>query len=500
MKSEKEPLYSHNDFVFEAKKITLEEQFDRPVNLAVSDGAKQKETGKTNPKLTSDSTFTKPISHYKQLPYSDGPNTQMPVKPINDRLVCEVAKTSMLRRYFAKWRSETKPPIKHTKKLNVFIGNLKNYQQEAIQSSQSPGRESRSQNPSELFTNRYKSQKLIINTQRSKIEEQNRIISELKLGIIREDLLKSIENTKIDIRDIFSNCSEKLLTAAPLLRAPEERKNLMILSQKAPKTIQKMQQRAIERAQYREIILERKKLIEETRQKLLAEAIEKKRVLEEEEKEHNLRAINEQRKKELLRQKRRLERKQEFERKYSKAQRFYNTALTRQCLRKLFSNYAKAKENYTLAKEFYLHKQKTWIFKAWLGYVETKFETKYTVADAHFARKALANAFDKLKLNKLESVRSMQVAEDIYDFRLTCNTFTNWHRFVCKQVMLESKRTAISLKHYNRKLLFQCFYQWRSLPVVIQLEEAKEEKKRKWREKVWDILPDYRPSEEAAHF
>lgn len=302
----------------------------------------------------------------------------------------------MLRRYFEKWRRKTKTLSNHTEKLNVFIGKLKDYQQGATESPRE--RKSHTKTTCELFKNRYKSQKHIINTQRSKIEEQTRIISELKLGIIREDLLKSIESTKINIRDIFNNCSQKLLTVAPLLRAAEERETMMILSQKAPKTIQKMHQRAIERAQYREIILERKRLIEETRQKLLAEAIEKKKAMEEEETKRNLRAINEQRKIELMRQKLRLEKKQEFERKYSKAQRFYNTALTRQCFRKLFSNYRKAKENCTLAKEYHLHRQKTWIFKAWQGYVTAKFETKFQVADVHFARKSLANAFDQLKL------------------------------------------------------------------------------------------------------
>lgn len=52
------------------------------------------------------------------------------------------------------------------------------------------------------------------------------------------------------------------------------------------------------------------------------------------------------------------------------------------------------------------------------------------------------------------------------------------------------------LSEFCRRLLFQYFYQWRSLPVVIQLEKAKEAKKRKWREKVWEILPDFQPSEE----
>lgn len=44
------------------------------------------------------------------------------------------------------------------------------------------------------------------------------------------------------------------------------------------------------------------------------------------------------------------------------------------------------------------------------------------------------------------------------------------------------------------RILFQYFYQWKTLPAVLQLERAKEEQRKKWREKVREILPDYRLS------
>lgn len=46
---------------------------------------------------------------------------------------------------------------------------------------------------------------------------------------------------------------------------------------------------------------------------------------------------------------------------------------------------------------------------------------------------------------------------------------------------------------FIRRTLIHYYYQWKSLPAVIQLEKVKEEKKRKWREKVWEILPNYDP-------
>ncbi|KAJ8928029.1 hypothetical protein NQ314_019440 [Rhamnusium bicolor] len=90
----------------------------------------------------------------------------------------------------------------------------------------------------------------------------------------------------------------------------------------------------------------------------------------------------------------------------------------------------------------------------------------------------------------------MQVAEDFFDFRLTSNTFIHWHRYMCTQIILQHKQIKIADIHYNRRMLFHYFYLWRSLPAVIQLEKAKELKKQKWREKVWEILPDYKPPED----
>lgn len=311
-----------------------------------------------------------------------------------------------LRKYFTKWKKTAKKKDlivsdRESEKLDEFIENLKCYKNEKQLSrvvATKPESEANSQiiESAQSFKNRYKSQKKIIEVQRSKIENQTKIINELKLGIIREDLLKSMESTKIEIRDIFNNCSGRLLIKAPLLQPPENRDKIMILSQKAPNVLQKMQQRAIERAQYRNIILERKKLIEETRQKLLEEAIEKKKVLEEEERKRNLEAINEQRRKDLLSQKQRLERKQEFESKCRLAKQFYEHLLVKQSFRKLQTNYNKAQEHQTLAEQFYIRKQKVRVFSVWFRYVDSQYKEKYEVADAHFAFKILKKAFQTI--------------------------------------------------------------------------------------------------------
>lgn len=50
----------------------------------------------------------------------------------------------------------------------------------------------------------------------------------------------------------------------------------------------------------------------------------------------------------------------------------------------------------------------------------------------------------------MDAVRNMQVAEDLHEFRLTSNVFVNWHRYVCKQNMIEMSKMKLAEKHYNK--------------------------------------------------
>ncbi|XP_050304953.1 coiled-coil domain-containing protein 191 [Anthonomus grandis grandis] len=488
-----EPFSQCENVILEAKRVILIEQLDRIANVTLSDNNLIHPNEFANKSFND---FFENIPTYRSEIETEENYSSKEALPESQNETTEesIVDEHILSKYFQKWRGyvKTKRP---EEKLNMLIENLKNHGEKDRPKTE-PKRQKALAKIQGCFKNRYKSQKSIIELQRSKIDEQTKIINELKLGIIREDLLKSIENTKIEIREIFSNCSERLLNKAPLVKALDEREKMMVSCQKAPKMIQKMQQRAIERAKYRELILERKRLLEETRQKLLEEALEKKKSLEEEERKRNLETINEQRKKDLQLQKIRNEKKIEFERKLFVAGNFYNKVLKRQCFKKLLNYYLKSKENHSLAKEFYLKKQKTWVMKTWWGHIESKYKLKNDVADAFFKFRIVKESFVQWKEFKLNCVRSMQVAEDFYDFKLTNNTFVHWHRYVCIQIMAETKKMQLAANHHNRKMLFQYFYQWRSLPAVLQLEKAKEERKRKWREKVWQILPDYRPPED----
>lgn len=493
-----------DNVILEAKRVLLTEDLDRIANRALSENIFISSSEALD-KVSCDNVVNIDISYETNLDIDQESRLSLEIicieeirkskdKPEDDQEINKPSSNELLKKYFRKWRKGNKK--RQEKKINKFINTLK-HQQQALLSNTEPKRSKscKAPKPTESFRNRYKVQNQIIDRQKEKIEEQNRTIDELKLGIIREDLLKSIENNKNIVREIFGNCSEKILCRAPLIKDVDEREKFMVSARKAPKLIQRLQQRAIERNKYREEILRRKHIKEEERQNFLREIIESKKALEEEERKRNLELINEQRKQELRLQKIREQKRQEFEKKVLTAVNFYNNLLVRQCFKKLYNVYTKSKENNTLARATYVRKVKFKTFKAWLGRVEAKYAAKNNIADAYFNFRILRLSMARWKEFKLECVRSLQVAEDLYDFRLMSNTFIYWHRYICKELMIQYKKEKIATKHNNRRLLFQYFHQWRYLPTVIQLEKSKEETKRKWREKVWEILPDYRPPE-----
>ncbi|KAF7279951.1 hypothetical protein GWI33_006577 [Rhynchophorus ferrugineus] len=457
-----------NNVILEAKRILLNEQIDKI-------GSQGSENEDMESSVCSEQYI---------LTIQRRPTTQQPTCYTNNN-------NFLIRKYFTKWKEQTQFEKCPQPNLESFLSNLQHHKE--VCSTKKEKMRDEIVISGNNFKNRYKAQKNIIDNQRAKLEEQEKIISELKLGIIREDLLKSIEKTKFNIRDIFSHCSGKLLLKAPLIQPPDEREKIMVSSQKAPKLVQQMEKRALERAKCRELILERKKLMEAARQKLLEEAIEKKRFLEEEERKRSIELINEQRKKQMELRRIRQYKRHIFEEKMAKAQHFYHNLLIMQTFRKLYTNYNNSRYNWSLAVSHHLYKTKATIFKHWMGYVESKYEVKYELADAHFNYKLLKEGILKWKEFKLNCIRSRQVAEDFYDFKLIHIFFVHWHRYVCKQAMIEHKKLQIAKQHHNRLMLFHYFYLWKSLPAVLQLEKAQEERKRKWREKVWEIVPDYQP-------
>ncbi|KAJ3660902.1 hypothetical protein Zmor_005329 [Zophobas morio] len=415
-------------------------------------------------------------------------------------------KKKLLKKCFDVWRRVVKvktekeeiyrSKVQQREKLDNLVKALKKYRKENQEDSQ-PTQVKVKEAPTN-FKSRFEAQKHAIEKLTLKIEEKDRVIEELKLGIFDREALKSLNETKIEIREIFANCSTKV--RCKIAPPPDYSEKFMISTQKAPKIVQEVEERALERAKRRELILERKKIIQENRQRMIVAALERKRIQDEDEKKRSLEQIKERRRKELEMRQIRERNKLIFFEKVKIALGLYNRTLQRKAFQGLFENYTQGKENYERSKLHYKITLLSKVMHTWTEFMEDKYRDKNALADAVYAKNIVSRALQTWREFRIESIRSMQVAEDFYDLLLLNNTFVHWHRNVCIRIMLTHKKMDVARKHHDRRILFHSFYQWRSLPAVIQLEKSKEMKMKKWREKVWAILPNYKPPSEDDYF
>lgn len=387
-----------------------------------------------------------------------------------------------------------------TKKIDEFIENLRKRQQNQIHKKRSKSKQKDYGNTnkilntsSESFQNRLIAQKSIIETQKLKLLEQEKIINDLKLGIITQEAKDALKKNKVDIRELFGDCTSKNIGKIPLDIIQKEQQSFLLKTQLAPKILQHLKARELERIKNREIILERKKLIEEEKKRIYEEAIANKKIRDEEEKRKNLEKIKQKRKEEMERMKKTQLLKQRAQENWNKAVKFHEKKILQKYFKKFQEHQIKCIQNNIKSLKFYRHWLLKKFFRVLLNLVEKKYAYKFSIAKSFYNFKVLQKAMEALKKNTLESMRSMQVAEDYYDFRLQNKIFEVWHRYVCTEYILQDMKYKKAIFHYSKRLLFYYFFQWKSLPHVNRLEKAKEERKQKWRQKVLEILPDYSP-------
>ncbi|KAK9877049.1 hypothetical protein WA026_016078 [Henosepilachna vigintioctopunctata] len=347
----------------------------------------------------------------------------------------------------------------------------------------------------ETYKYRFEAQKNIIEQQKFKLQEKEKIINELRVGIMTEEVKEFQNKSKLLIRELFQDCKIKMAGKVPLDYLPTNGEKLWIKTKNAPKILQQLEKRAFDRMKYREMIRERKKLLDETKKKIHEELLEQKKYLEEEEKKKQLELMKEKRKEELIKIKMRQINKEKFLENLEKAKQQYQLKLLKYTFLKWKLTYKWSLDKKVKGDIHY----KTCLLKksinTLLNIVEMKYSMKYEMADVFHRKLILGRTFNILKERNMERIRAMQVAEDFYDFNMQYKIFKRWHKHMSKEKILTDIKMQQAILQYKKTIIFRSFFQWKSLPTVLKLEKVKEERKQKWRKKVWEILPDYQPSE-----
>ncbi|KAK5645485.1 hypothetical protein RI129_006785 [Pyrocoelia pectoralis] len=372
-------------------------------------------------------------------------------------------------------------------KLGDFIKLLKKYQNPKVFPTLAKKNESKN-----LFHNRFKAQEKIIEIQKHKLIRQQKMIEQLKLGNIYDAIDESLKKSNTDIKEIFGNCPGKL-KSAPLLNDINKDVKFAINSNKAPKIIKEMGQRALNRESKRQLIREKKRTIDEIKKRTLEEELAQKKTQDEDERRRQMKLMKKRRKAQLEFHRAAKAKREKYLKDCVKADFFYKNSQKRAVFRMLEKLIVIKEQKFVKSAHFYETTLKQTGMRRWKVFVEVTHEkrTRKAVQFHNFKMKT-ASFHLWFKLHILH-VQQSQVAEDFYLMQLEKRVFHHFHKYTCIQYMLEIKNTQKAERHYKSRILIHYFYQWKSFPAIMVIERAKEEKKRKWREKVWEILPDYKP-------
>ncbi|CAH8289667.1 unnamed protein product [Schistosoma haematobium] len=258
--------------------------------------------------------------------------------------------------------------------------------------------------------------------------------------------------------------------------------------------IQKMEERAAERARRRALQEERRRENEQKKKEQLAKQLEEEanRI-----KQEKIMLKNEQKEKKIREE----ELKQQKELKLA-YQRELNLKVTMHrnmsCLRyyglKPWINYVL--KQHELIQMANCYEKKTIMrntFHTWLLHLKIKYEQETKFVQCHYnvllmkkTIKALQKACEIRKENET-------FANKWYHKQLLRSSFSFWVQYVNDLCIQEWQQEETALEHYNRHLLYVYFKIWIDFPNLQRVQREREYRREQFRKCLLDIIPDFNP-------
>lgn len=261
-----------------------------------------------------------------------------------------------------------------------------------------------------------------------------------------------------------------------------------------PETLKVMDRKHDERKQRLVEIHERKRRLEEEKDRIVREKYEQQLLEEEREKKRKVQEFREKLKKERMEQEKR---KQEWIRMKALSEaaiNHYNHKLITQfgicpwlrlVERRRIKNTEAEKQNDRRVQRTF--------FAAWKNALEEIERDKMTKALALRAKLLLRSILAEWRGKVLQRNQQLQVAEDWYDYLLVRKSFQAWLDFIYIDKKEYQQKWDKATAFYRLKVATKCLQHWMLLPQVLFLEREKEHRKKEWREKVQQVLPDFQP-------
>ncbi|XP_078037143.1 uncharacterized protein LOC144470149 isoform X2 [Augochlora pura] len=427
------------------------------------------------------------------------------------------------RKYFDAWRMQARnarmleklqedPGVSDERKIDLFISAITERQRDLMKIKKSRNREddvvtreiSGTKKKSVFLRpvviespaqSRLIAQKKIIDEQRAKLAEQSRVIEELKLKEAQKVIYKAERETIDTAKTALTLCGKMTRrTLIQLMQQAGYRDESLTVPHKAPdppKFLSRMEARAEARRERiklaeetRRIRLEEQKKREETarleeeqmKRRLQQEAAAEARRLRREQEQNRLREIERQKKLNNV--------ADQFHRKY---------LLRRYLIDPLYILVEQKKSNAKKADIWYRRNLVRRMFVLWKTETETVCETKIAVAESFYYRSLMISTFREWKRMAKEVNSKHQVAADFCDMKLLDRYFDSW-RTVILELKAERKRNEeLANDCYEQKLKARHFSMWRKyLTIAVDIAES-ERRKEELRQLVQTVIPDFDP-------
>ncbi|XP_075148695.1 uncharacterized protein LOC142222437 [Haematobia irritans] len=441
----------------------------------------------------------------------------------------------ILRKYFLKWvhfthvekieREHADSHADRVRRINIFLDKIRieKSRQKKCQKAQKMGngdgectdvettnRKDAAGNIriNKKYQNKIKIQQDIIDLQRVKLERQERIIMELKLSKLSEEAREARMELKDELKSVIrsgdakSKAKAKCLQLIGNLRDKEDERldNLQCKAMLMPKFLQTMQERALERSIKHEQAKQRRlqQEAEKEAQKLAAE--EAKRLEDEEAKRQRIEALKEKRRQEKMAKIIKERERQRYIENLRKAQEFYRRMLLKRIGMEGFKRILRRKkDNIQKCEQLRRTLYKRTYFQAWFSIYRITKARRCQKADELYDR-ILKRRYIHLWIYYTEQERSKHnVAVDYFELKLTETTFKKWLSYTkCMRAIEDTKMKQATL-HHEWHLKWKVLDCWQRLPQILQLEKETEERRQRWRMKIWELLPDYTPNRDELN-
>ncbi|KAG5681010.1 hypothetical protein PVAND_010477 [Polypedilum vanderplanki] len=354
------------------------------------------------------------------------------------------------------------------------------------------------------YEHKLKVQQDIIELQKLKIQRQERLITEMKLAKFTEMVKESKNDLKMELISVKrgnaklrakARCIEMVanITPDPI---EEERRKLLAQGLMMPKFLQKMQERAAERLARHEEARERRARLEHEKEEAKTAAEIAKRLEDEEAKRRRFLEMREKRRQEKLAKQLREQERLQFIENIKIARDHYGKKLMKRIGFRGFELLIKMKRtNYKLAMR---HRRRVCMkkfFTLWHSNAKVVWNRKRAQADQLYKI-----ALYRLCIKQWRHIHSIHqskflVAIDWYEVKITEKLFKCWVQFTENCKMIESHKIRNAEAHYNCQIKWKLFDAWQRFPALMKIERETEIRRQKWRMKIWDLLPDYKPQD-----